>query len=487
MSEWVAPEATRYPERADPGFGWRQRLERALLIWPSRYRHLWVRRELTRLENSADGLPVPVETLRNRIRLEGLTTQSLALWYAWARERGADADAMAGALALVRGMAVQCDLPASRTGMIAFASAVIALSGHTVHVLTPDDTCTLELEPLLQAHLQRLGLRVAVIESGSPVTQRRIGYQAAVTIVSAREALRDYLYDRLQLRPRQGEITRKLGRLVDLEPLQNARMCGLPFGIIVDANRILIDQACEPMTIAGRTDPEQERAWAETALALARDLEEGLHFTVEADQSIRLTGAGEIHLEQCAADLPGVWRNTHRRTTDVSLALRALRLEPGRHYRLVGQRVELQAGTSMSDGTVQLLEAREGIPVSGRTAARGKLTFQRFFRRYDRLAALCTDTRYIRDELWQIYGLSSFVVTPASAEPVPDLCLLSEAETRLVNAISAVSESLGQLCGIALASSRMRKRRKATERLRRNLLRHDYQAGNMTAFSGRAE
>lgn len=487
MSEWVAPEATRYPESADPGFGWRQRLERRLLIWPARYRHLWVRRELAGLKNGTDGSAVPEKLLRDRIRLEGLIPRSLALWYAWARQRGANEDVMAGALALVRRMAVQCDLPESRTGLIAFASAAIALSGRTVHVLTPDDTCTLELEPLLQSHFQHLGLRLAVIESGSPLTQRRKGYQAAVTIVSAREALRDYLYDRLQLRPRQGEITRKLGRLVDLDPLQNARMCGLPFGIIVDANRILIDHACEPMTIAGRTDPQQERDWAETALALARDLEDGLHFTVEADQSIRLTGAGESHLERCAADLPGVWRNSHRRTTDVSLALRALRLDPGRHYRLDGQRVELQAGTLMPDGTVQLLEAREGIPVTGRILARGKLTYQRFFRRYDRLAALCTDTRYIRDELWQIYGLSSFVVTPASADLLPDLCPLNEADTRLVNAVSAISESLGQRCGIALASWRMRSRRKTAERLRRNLLRHDYQTGNMTAFSGRAE
>lgn len=487
MSEWLAPEATRYPERADPGFGWRQRLERALLIWPARYRHLRVRRELARLEGDTDGSTVPEQVLRDRIRLQGLTTQSLALWYAWARERGADNDVMAGALALIRKMAVQCDLPESRAGMIAFASAAIALSGHNVHVLTPDDTCTLELEPLLQAHLQCLGLRAAVIESGSPVKQRRIGYQAAVTILSAREVLRDYLYDRLQLRPRQGEISRKLGRLVDLDPLQDARMCGLPFGIIVDANRILVDQACEPMTIAGCTDPDHERAWAETALSLARDLVEGLHFTVEADLRIRLTGAGEIHLEQCTADLPGVWRNSHRRTADISLALRALRLEPGHHYRLDGQRVETRTDTSMPDGMIQLLEVREGIPVTGRTVARGKLTFQRLFRRYEGLAALCSDTRYIRDELWRIYGLSSYIATPASTESVPDLCLLSETETRLVNAISTFSESLGQRCGFAIASWRMRNRRKAAESLRRNLLRHDYQTGNMTAFSGRAE
>jgi preprotein translocase subunit SecA len=487
MSEWLVPEATRYPERPDPGFGWRQRLERWLMRWPARYRHLWVRRELAGLEAGAGGATVPVETVRNRIRLEGLTFKTLALWRAWAREQGADSDTMAGALALIRGMAAQCAAPSSQTGMIAFASAAIALTGRTVHVLTPDDACALQLESGLQTHLQGLGVRAAMIASDTPVARRREAYQAGITVLSAREALRDYLYDRLQLRPRQGEITRKLGRLVGHDPLQDARMCGLPFGIIVDANRILIDQACEPLTIAGRTDPAHERAWAETALALARDLEEGLHFTAEADRHIRLTEAGRLHLEQCSSDLPGVWRNSHRRNTDVSLALRALRLDPGHHYRLAGERVELPGGTSNPDGMIQLLQAREGVPVTGRPVARGKLTFQRFFRRYEGLAALCSDTRYIRDELWRIYGLSSFVVTPASAKPVPDAGLLSETETRFVNAVSAFSESLGRQSGITLASWRMHSRRKAAERLRRNLLRHDYQVGNMTAFSGRVE
>ena len=80
-----------------------------------------------------------METLRNRIRLEGLTTKSLVLWCAWARARGADNNVIAGALALIRRMAIQCAEPSSQAGMIAFASAAIALSGRTVHVLTPDD------------------------------------------------------------------------------------------------------------------------------------------------------------------------------------------------------------------------------------------------------------------------------------------------------------------------------------------------------------
>jgi|GEM_PF-4601533 len=487
MSEWPAPEATRYPERSDPGFGWRHRLERRLTTWPARYRHLSIRRELTRLEGGHDGPAVTIEILRKSLRLQGLAASSLSLWHAWSRGQGADDETLAGALAMIRGMAVQCTAPASRGGMIAFASTAIALSGRTVHVLTPDEACTQQLEPVLQEHLRRVGLRAAVIEPGSPVTKRRTAYHAAVIIVSARDVLQDYLYDRLRQRPRQGEITRKLGRLAGHEPLRDTRMCGLPFGIVVDANRILIDHACEPLTIAECTDPAQEQAWAETALALAGELEEGLHFTADAGQRLLLTEAGKQQLEQRATDLPGSWRNLHRRNADVSLALKALSLEPGRHYRLVERRLELPEGIPIPDGMRQILEVREGLPVTGRHVARGKLTFQRFFRRYRLLAAVCSDIRYCRDELWQVYGLPGFTLTPATEEPPPDPGRLSGSEQRIVNAASRLSTSLGCRSGIMLASRRRRNERKAAERLRRKLLSLDYQVRNITAFSGSAE
>jgi preprotein translocase subunit SecA len=269
--------------------------------------------------------------------------------------------------------------------------------------------------------------------------------------------------------------------------MQGACMCGLPFGIIVDANRILIDQACEPLTIAGRTDPAREKTWAETALALARGLEEGQDFTLEADQHLRLTETGRLKLEAWASDLPGAWRNAHRRGADVCLALQALRLEPGRHYRLAGQGLELPSGVSMPDGMIQLLQAREGLPVSGRAAARGKLTFQRFFRRYESLAAVCGDVHHIRDELWHIYGLPGFVVTPAASNTVADDDAPGKTEQHIVAAVSMASESLGRYTGSVLSAWRMRRRRKAAEQIRRHLLRLDNQIGNITAFSGRSE
>ena len=83
--------------------------------------------------------------------------------------------------------------------MTALASTAVAMSGRKVHVLTPDDSITIQLEAGLREHLQSCGLRAAVIVCGTPVSNRRVAYRASVTVISAREALRDYLDDRLQL------------------------------------------------------------------------------------------------------------------------------------------------------------------------------------------------------------------------------------------------------------------------------------------------
>ena len=487
MSEWSAPESTRYPECPDPGAGWRQRMERWLLQRPMRYRHLWLRWELAGLKANTRDRSVSKETLREEFRRRGINSDTLSLWYSSAMERGAEKDVLAGALALIRNMAVQCDKPPLNEEMIAFACEAITLSGQSVHVLTRDDTSTLELVPVLQTHLDEIGRKSTFILSDTPIAERRTAYRAGVTILSAREALRDYLSDRLYLPRQEGEISRKLLRLTGQDLLQNTRMCGLPFGIITDANQILIDQACEPFTIGGRTDPVVENAWAETALAFAGELEQGFHFTVDDGQRVTLSDAGLSKLKQLAINMQGIWRNEYRRNHDVILALRALMMEHGRHYRIVDQRVELKQGIPRTEGLVQLLEARESVPVSGRVIPRGKLTFQRFFRRYQSLAAVCTDARYIQDELWQIYGLAGFIVTPSSLISVPDEGMLSETDFKIIDAISRVNKWMGHITRRLLTAFRIWRQRKLAQRLRYDLFRHDNQVGKVTAFSGHPE
>ncbi|GGO79225.1 hypothetical protein GCM10011348_12980 [Marinobacterium nitratireducens] len=487
MSSVFVPESTAYPERRDSGISWRQSLERLLLAWPVRFRSLLLRRELARLEAGLGRDGVALQDLTDSVRLKGLSSATLPLWYAWLRQRETGRELAAGVLALTRGMAVQCDMPALRASLIARACETMALSGRSVHVLTPDDDTTRCVYAQLQAALEPSALRLASVVSNSPLPQRREAYRAAVTVLSVREALRDYLGDRLAMRQSRGEIGRKLERLLGEDPSRTARMRGLPFGIVVDANRSLIAQACEPVVVAGRTDPECARPWACTALDLASCLEEGVHYDTGASGHAELNSRGRAELDRRCASLTGTWRNSSRRNTDVTLALKALRLEPGRHYRVAEQRIEFPAGGGQGDEVRLMLEVRERLPVTGRTLIRSRLTCLRFFQRYEALAAVCDDIRPVRDELWGLYGLAGFEMTPPASVSAQDEVSLGELDARILGLASALNQSLAQRTRRSLLSRRARQRYRSEAKLRRSLLRLDSELENITAFSGRAE
>ena len=332
--------------------------------------------------------------------------------------------------------------------------------------------------------LAQQGVDVACVQHGLPAAERRRAWCASVVIASAREALRDYLEDRLAVRTARGEIGRKLSRLAGDNTLAAARMRGLPFGIVVDGNEVLVEQACSPLTLVGQADPADERSRTDIALHLARSLSEGVHFLRRDDGSVELTDAGEFELSHRSQSLPGHWRNSARRSADVRLALLALALRPGEDYRVAEGRLQPAPHHERSDGLKQLLEAREGLAVSGRTLVRGKLTYQRFFRRYRGLAALCSDTRHIGGELWTVYGMPCFTLTDAgavAAAPVE----LTPAEQRAV----ALARRAGLGAGLQrlLTARRRRRERRDAEYLRRSLLHLDNQAGTVTAFMGRSE
>jgi preprotein translocase subunit SecA len=487
MSDRAFPEDTRYVERPEPGNDWRHRLERFLLALPVRFYPPLLQRQLSRRLVEAPAESPGLESLRMVLRREGLSRAGVSQYVAFARGRGLGEEDLLGALALARGVAVQCSDPRARVGMIAACAGLLALSGRQVHLLTADDDATAELHGALSAWLECPGVRIACLRHGMPFRARRAGYRANVVVVSAREALRDYLEDRLSLRIERGEVGRKLARLADRNPLSGARTRGLPCGILVDGNRVLVDQACTPMSLVDSTDPAMEKAWAQVALHLAEGLSEHHHFQRGAGGAVSLTDAGEFELALRAHTLPGPWRNSARRRAGVCQALQALALEPGTDYRVENGRVELAPQYDRREGLRQLLETRAGVPVTGRTRIRGKLTFQRFFRRYETLSAVCADTRHIRGELWSVYGMPCFELTRAADEPTVDPVELAPHERRLVEGAARLHRGLGDGLERALAAwSRHRERRQAA-RLRRSMLQLDNQVGTVTAFMGRSE
>jgi preprotein translocase subunit SecA len=127
-----------------------------------------------------------------------------------------------------------------------------------------------------------------------------------------------------------------------------------------------------------------------------------------------LTHDGEARLALLAEGAGGVFRGPNRRAELVGQALCALHLfTRDRHYLVRDDKVHIideHTGRLMSDrtwqrGLHQLIEVKETVPISGQTEPLAKISYQRFFRRYLRLAGMTGTAQEITRELWTVYGL----------------------------------------------------------------------------------
>jgi preprotein translocase subunit SecA len=188
------------------------------------------------------------------------------------------------------------------------------------------------------------------------------------------------------------------------------------FGIVDEADSVLVDEARTPLIIsAGGELEELEEQLYETAVALGRRLQPEVHFSLEARQrQARLTEAGALHLEKLSADLGGVWRGPRRRADFVTQALVALHaFVKDVDYLVVDGKVRIVdefTGRVMPDrtwqrGLHQMIEAKEGCEVTAHTEPLARISYQRFFRRYLRLAGMTGTAAEVGGELWSVYRL----------------------------------------------------------------------------------
>ena len=133
-----------------------------------------------------------------------------------------------------------------------------------------------------------------------------------------------------------------------------------------------------------------------------------------AQRGVQLSLAGQQKLAGLPLSKEGLWRNARRREELVCQALHALHLLHKDHDYLVFEDkvliIDANTGRTMPDrswerGLHQLVEAKEGCPLTDAREQLGRLTYQRFFRRYLRLGGMTGTAREVSAELWSDYGL----------------------------------------------------------------------------------
>jgi preprotein translocase subunit SecA len=190
---------------------------------------------------------------------------------------------------------------------------------------------------------------------------------------------------------------------------------GLYFGIVDEADSVFIDEARTPLILSAMSGSAEEKAQCETALALAQRLAPGTDYTtLLADREITLTPAGKANLTQLTAASDGVWTSVRAREELVTQALSALLLyRRDQHYVVTDGKVQIvdeSTGRVMPDrawerGLHQLIEVKEGCEPTERRETLARLTYQRLFRRYIRLAGMTGTGREVAREIRAVYGL----------------------------------------------------------------------------------
>ena len=378
---------------------------------------------------AGDRLRDAMDRVRERIRLGREDRADLLEASGLIRENAArilgirpHLEQVAAALAIHDGCIAEMATGEGKTLAVGLAGVMAGWRGRGCHVMTFNDYLAARdaqtMEPLYRA----CGLRVAHIEGATHPEQRRAAYQADVTYCTKNDVAADFLRDRLTLGRRTRLASTMLAGLIEGDRHGTGQLLlrGLDTAIIDEADSILIDEAVTPLIISGNAPNVQQVEAYENAATLARELQPGLHYTVdERRASVRLTREGDDMLERFATLLRGVWAARRRGEELLVQALTAREFFlRDRQYVIQDSQiiiVDESTGRLMPDrtwqgGLHQAMEAKEGLTINEPKETQARISFQRFFRMYRHLAGTTGTGWEARRELWQVYGLTTVVL-----------------------------------------------------------------------------
>jgi len=361
--------------------------------------------------------------MRRRLRRHGFTPALVGECFALAREAAGRtigkrhyASQLIGGWALLEGRLVEMETGEGKTFAATLPACTVALAGYPVHVITVNDYLAQrdaeEMGPLYRF----LGLSVGAVVQGMTRAQRRAAYDCALTYCTNKELAFDYLRDRTALARRSSGLHLALDRLRG-EVVRDGELVlrGMYYAIVDEADSVFIDEARTPLILSSSAGAAQQQLQCEQALGFARGLGLGEDYRVDlAERDIALTEAGKAKLAAFAAARDGVWTSIRAREELVTQALSALTLFHLDQQYVVSegkvQIVDESTGRVMPDrawerGLHQLVEAKEGCALSEQRETLARLTYQRLFRRYLRLAGMSGTGKEVAREVKAAYGL----------------------------------------------------------------------------------
>jgi len=328
-----------------------------------------------------------------------------------------------GAMTLLRGQLAEMQTGEGKTLTAGLAACLAGVAGLPVHVVTVNDYLASRDADKNLALFSAAGLTVGVVAHGVEREDRARAYACDISYCTNKELVFDYLRDRVTLGSRSSAAQLRARRLIGHQttPTVQTVLRGLHFAIVDEADSIFIDEARTPLILAVQAgDVPHAEAHAQ-ALAVVATFEHDLHFRIdEARRELHLTDTGSQALADATANLGGPWGAAHQRGHFGAQALRALHLFHRDQHYLVDTEGKVQIideytgrvlpGRTWEQGLHQMIEAKEGVPLSPQTTTQARITYQRFFCRYLRLAGMSGTAREMVAEFAAVFGLATVTV-----------------------------------------------------------------------------
>ena len=328
-----------------------------------------------------------------------------------------------GALALNRGYLAEMATGEGKTLTAALAGILAGWTGNPCHIVTVNDYLARRDAEWFEPLYEFCGVSVGYVVSTMEPQERMGNYDKDVTYTTSKEVVADFLRDRLKL----GELNHPTRRLLKrhLEPYRKDEglvMRGLHTAIIDEADSVLIDEAATPLIISSSTNNTALHQVYTEVWKIANALKKDEHYKVDIRyKEVVLSAAGKAVVESKVHILPDRWQGASRPVELVEQALNAKEFfKRGKQYVVRGNKVvivdeftgRLMEMRKWRHGLHQAIEAKEGVPLSSVDQTLARLSFQRYFRLYNKLSGMTGTASESASELWQTYHLPVIKIPP---------------------------------------------------------------------------
>ena len=306
-----------------------------------------------------------------------------------------------GGIALHEGRISEMKTGEGKTLAATLAVYLNALTGRGVHVVTVNDYLASRDAGWMGRVYEFLGLSVGCVIPGIEDDVRRAAYQADVTYGTNNEFGFDYLRDNLKF------------------TLEDMVQRDHNFAIVDEVDSILIDEARTPLIISGPAETSQDLYKSANKLVTA--LRDDDFERDEKARSVTMTETGVQHAEKLLIEAGLMHDGSLYDIANVSMlhhmnqALRAHKMfQRDTHYMVKAGQVIIideftgraMEGRRYSDGLHQAIEAKENLQIQAENQTLASVTYQNYFRLYDKLAGMTGTAQTEAGEFSEIYNLS---------------------------------------------------------------------------------